>query len=282
MFSYAPFHPWVRALAVFARAGWRYGLSHVVGSCLVAVPGEIRCAPPIVCGSMRSPGLLDKRKGGESVTLVQRALCSAGARCWAADVKRLKLLAETVRGRYERELRETLPSVLVDALVEGEDHRFYEHIGVDFVGILSALYRYFRFGGTLGGASTIHQQLVRVLTQHRRNTVMRKVREIVLACHLDRNYSKSDIAGMYLTVAYFGWQMNGVAEASKRLSIALPQMSKRQAAALIARLKYPEPFQLSDERSRLIIRRTLHILQLMSFDHGIVEEMARDETVPNV
>jgi membrane peptidoglycan carboxypeptidase len=214
---------------------------------------------------------------------MQRALCSAGARLWAGDVKRLILLAEIVQRRYERELREMLPSVLVDALVQGEDHRFYDHIGVDFVGILSALYRYFRFGGTLGGASTIHQQLVRVLTQYRRKTVRRKVREIVLACCLDRNYSKSDIAGMYLTVAYFGWQMNGVAEASKRLSIALPRMSKRQAAALIARLKYPEPSQLSDERSRLIVSRTQHILQLMSFAHdGIVQEMICDETVPNI
>lgn len=215
--------------------------------------------------------------------LVQRALGSAGEIFWAADVNRLILLAETVRRRYERELREVLPSVLVEALVQGEDHRFYDHIGVDFVGILSALYRYLRFGGRLGGASTIHQQLVRVLTQNRRKTARRKVREIVLACHLERNYSKSDIAGMYLTVAYFGWQMNGVTEASKRLSIALPQMSKRQAAALIARLKYPEPFQISDERLRMIIRRTQHILQLMSFAHGgIAEEIVCDETVPNI
>ena len=215
--------------------------------------------------------------------LVQRVLCFAGARLLAADVKRLILLAETVRWRYQRELRAVLPSVLVDALVQGEDHRFYDHIGVDSVGILSAVYRYLRFGGTLGGASTIHQQLVRVLTQNRRKTLRRKVKEIVLACHLDRTYSKLDIAGMYLTVAYFGWQMNGVTEASKQLSVVLPQMSKRQAAAFIARLKYPEPFHLSDERLRMIIRRTQHILQLMSRAHGgIVEEIVCDETVPNI
>jgi penicillin-binding protein 1A len=176
-----------------------------------------------------------------------------------------------------------LPSVLVDALVQGEDHRFYDHIGVDFLGILSAVYRYCRFGGTLGGASTIHQQLVRVLTQNRRKTLRRKIKEIVLACHLDQNYSKPDIAGMYLTVAYFGWQMSGVTEASRRLSIVPLQMSKRHAAALIARLKYPEPFQLRDERSRLITKRTQHILQLMSSAHGgIFEETVCDETVPNI
>lgn len=225
---------------------------------------------------------MDERDG-EPVRVLRLTLCWVGLQLWAADVNRLILLAESVRCRFERQLREMLPPVLVFALVQGEDHRFYEHIGVDFVGIVSALYRYLRFGGTLGGASTIHQQLVRVLTQNRKKTLRRKVREIVLACHLDKNYSKFEIAGMYLTVAYFGWQMNGVPEASKRLSIALPQITKRQAASLIARLKFPEPLQLSDERSRLIIRRTQHILHLMSFAQGgIVEEIVRDETVPNI
>jgi penicillin-binding protein 1A len=155
------------------------------------------------------------------------------------------------------------PPTLIAALVAGEDHRFYRHKGVDPIAIASALFRLL-VSGKLSGASTIEQQLVRVLTGERERTLKRKLREILLASYTSNNYSKSDIAEMYLGVAYFGWGMNGAEEACRYLSIPLPGASRRQAASLIARLKYAQPYAAAPERQFLIARRTEHILMLMS------------------
>lgn len=175
----------------------------------------------------------------------------------------VRQLESTIRGKNAHRHMRRSPPTLIAALVAGEDHRFYRHKGVDPIAIASALYRLF-VSGKLSGASTIEQQLVRVLTGERKRTLRRKLREILLASYTSNNYSKSDIAEMYLGVAYFGSGMNGAEEACKYLSIPLSQASCRQAASLIARLKYPQPYALTAERQFLIARRTEYILMLMS------------------
>jgi membrane peptidoglycan carboxypeptidase len=172
-------------------------------------------------------------------------------------------LNSTIRRTNAHRAMRRSPPTLVAALVAGEDHRFYRHKGVDPIAIASALFRLV-VRGKLSGASTIEQQLVRVLTDERERTLRRKLKEILLAAYTSNNYSKSDIAEMYLGVAYFGWGMNGAEEACRYLSIPLPEASRRQAASLIARLKYPQPYALTAERQFLIARRTEHILMLMS------------------
>ena len=164
---------------------------------------------------------------------------------------------------YAPGLRHQLPPILISALVLGEDRRFYSHSGVDPIAIVSATWRLIRWG-RISGASTIEQQLVRVLTGDRRRTLGRKAREITRACILDALCEKSEIAGMYMAVAYFGWQMNGVEEACRRMCIDLSTMTPRQAAGLVARLKYPEPRSLSPQREALIARRTEYLLALLS------------------
>jgi membrane peptidoglycan carboxypeptidase len=172
-------------------------------------------------------------------------------------------LDSTIRDRTAYKPMRRSPPTLIAALVAGEDHRFYSHKGVDPIAIASALFRLF-VSGKLSGASTIEQQLVRVLTGDRERTLRRKLREILLASYMSNTCSKSDIAEMYLGVAYFGWGMNSVEEACRYLSFPLAEVSCRQAASLIARLTYPQPYALTAERQFLIARRTEHILMLMS------------------
>jgi membrane peptidoglycan carboxypeptidase len=174
---------------------------------------------------------------------------------------------------YASGLRYRLPSILVSALVLGEDHRFHSHAGVDPVAIVSATWRLLRWG-RVSGASTVEQQLVRVLTGDRRRTISRKVREISLACTLDTLCEKSEIAGMYLAVAYFGWQMNGLEEACRRMCIDLLTITPRQAAGLVARLKYPEPSCPSPQREALIARRTEYLLALLSPNDTALAKLA--------
>jgi monofunctional glycosyltransferase len=169
--------------------------------------------------------------------------------------------------------RQSLPPILIRALVLGEDRRFYTHSGIDVLSVVSAPWRLVR-RRKISGASTIEQQLVRVLTGDKSRSLARKLREMRLARILDMLYTKSEIAEIYMAVAYFGWNMNGIDQACRRLSIDLSCMTPRQAAGLVARLKYPEPRVASQQRDRCIARRTEYLLTLLSpIEPTVVERL---------
>jgi len=151
--------------------------------------------------------------------------------------------------------------VLIRALVAGEDRRFLVHYGVDSKGLARAAILLLT-RKKLQGASTITQQLVRVLTNDYRYSLYRKFKEMCLACVVDRAVSKRTQAVLYIRIAYFGWQMNGVAQAWMRLQMATP-LSSSAAALLIARLRYPEPRQTTAEYLERLNRRGRYIAALI-------------------
>lgn len=161
---------------------------------------------------------------------------------------------------YQKSLRHDLPEALIVTLIAAEDHRFYEHAGVDFRAVVRAMWRNLT-SHTLEGGSTIEQQLVRQLTGQRARSVRRKVREILLACLVDTLLPKAEIPGIYLSVAYYGWGMNGVQQACEELGILMSEITETQAAEIIARLKYPQPSVMSAQRELQIVRRAVHILR---------------------
>lgn len=168
------------------------------------------------------------------------------------------LQAETALAQLLGEKGATLrriPPVLVEALVAAEDHRFYRHRGVDLRATLRAAVGV-ALRRPLGGGSTIEQQLYRTLTNRRERTLSRKLREMLGAYLLGRLVDKRTLAAAYLSVAYFGARMNGVEQACARAGLSLPDMTAAEAAAIAARLKYPEPRAMSASRRRLLERRT--------------------------
>jgi Transglycosylase len=142
----------------------------------------------------------------------------------------------------------------IAALVVAEDRRFYSHGGTDPIAICRALLRTV-VGGKIQGGSTIEQQLVRRLTSDYRKSLSRKFKEIALAVRLHRVLPKDQIPIAYLLSAYYGWHMNGVRQAAKRLSIELENPTVKGAADLIARIRYPEPRHSSPSRQALIAKR---------------------------
>lgn len=148
---------------------------------------------------------------------------------------------------------------LVTMLIAAEDHRFGRHPGFDPVSICRAI-RKTLFCGKSEGASTIAMQLVRVLTGRYDRTLKRKFIEICLAVRLTMHVKYVDIPKIYLFVAYFGWRMNGLIQASRRLNINLSAMTEFEAAGIVARLKYPEPQKYDMIRLGKIQARTKHIL----------------------
>jgi penicillin-binding protein 1A len=108
-----------------------------------------------------------------------------------------------------------VPAVLQQAVLATEDRDYYEHGGVDPVGITRALYRDVRGAGATQGGSTITQQYVKNVYLTSERSILRKVKEAVLAVKLERELSKDEILERYLNTIYFGRGAYGVNAAAR-------------------------------------------------------------------
>lgn len=107
-----------------------------------------------------------------------------------------------------------VPKDLQNATIAIEDARFYKHPGVDPRGILRALYQNVRKGRAAQGGSTLTQQLARNIYLPREKKISRKLKEILLALELERNFTKEQILELYLNQIYYGSGAYGVQTAS--------------------------------------------------------------------
>lgn len=107
---------------------------------------------------------------------------------------------------------------LVQATVATEDRNFYENVGVDFIGIVRALYLNLSEGEIVSGGSTITQQLARLVLlpeESTERTYTRKMREAVLAVEINRRYTKDEILEVYLNQIYYGNLAYGIEAAAQ-------------------------------------------------------------------
>jgi len=148
-------------------------------------------------------------------------------------------------------------SMLVRALIIAEDRRFFSHQGIDTRGLIRVVFLYLK-SREVQGASTITQQLVRVLTHDYRRSLRRKAKEMCLACAIDSEVSKETQAELYLRIAYFGWHMTGCIQAKRHLGYGSP-LTAATAASIVARLRYPEPSHPSAAQLGRIRQRTRYI-----------------------
>ena len=100
------------------------------------------------------------------------------------------------------------------ATVAIEDDNFYNHAGISLKGMFRALFVDITQGGAVQGGSTITQQVIKKSLLTDKKTPVRKIKEIVLALKLDREYPKDEILGMYLNVIPYGGNVYGIQEAS--------------------------------------------------------------------
>lgn len=109
-----------------------------------------------------------------------------------------------------------VPANLQNAFIAVEDNRFYEHHGVDPIGIIRAVFRNIISGNaTAQGGSTITQQLARNAFLSQEQTLKRKMLEAFLALKIERQYTKKEILEMYMNQIYFGQGCYGIQTASK-------------------------------------------------------------------
>ncbi len=140
---------------------------------------------------------------------------------------------------------------MVNALVATEDARFFNHEGVDYVGIFRAAISNFKAGGITSGASTITQQLGRNTFEMRERSISRKVAEIFLAQRIEEKFSKREILELYLNRVYFGSGYYGVAAAANGYFGKEPaNLTIPEAATLAGLIKSPNrlsPFNNPDQ-----------------------------------
>ena len=155
-----------------------------------------------------------------------------------------------------------VPSLVEQAFVAAEDRRFYQHGGVDPLGIARALVRNITQRSVEEGASTITQQLARTVFLSQDRTIIRKLKEAALAGKLERQLSKEQILTEYLNVVYLGSGAYGVADAAWIYFSKTPEQLTLPEAALIAGLP-PAPSvysplvnpELALQRRSIVLRR---------------------------
>jgi penicillin-binding protein 1A len=145
---------------------------------------------------------------------------------------------------------------LPKATIAIEDRRYYEHGGVDYVGIARALWRDVSAGKVVEGGSTISQQLVRNLYTGRERTFERKVKEACLAIKLSQRWSKDKILADYLNSVYYGNHAYGVeAAAQTYFSRHASQLTLPQAALVAGLPQAPSVYDPFHNPTATITRR---------------------------
>jgi penicillin-binding protein 1A len=156
-----------------------------------------------------------------------------------------------------------LPPALPHAVLAIEDRRFYDHVGVDALGLARAMLVNVRAGTVVQGGSTITQQAAKNLFLTPNRTIKRKVQELLLALWLEQRFSKDQILAIYLNRAYFGAGAYGVdAAARKYFNRPATQVSTYQAAMLAGLLKAPSRFNPL-ANPELAVERTRGVLESM-------------------
>ncbi|HXF92024.1 MAG TPA: PBP1A family penicillin-binding protein [Nitrospiraceae bacterium] len=169
-----------------------------------------------------------------------------------------------------------IPKPLIQAVIAVEDTRFFEHPGLDVVGILRAAWTNLRRGGRVEGASTITQQLARSLFLSPERTFERKLKELILAYKMELVLTKEQILEMYLNQIYFGQGAYGVAAAAQTyFGKELPKLTLAEAAFLAGMPKSPSaysPFK-APERAK---KRQEHVLARME-EAGFITPEEREQ-----
>ena len=174
-----------------------------------------------------------------------------------------------ILGKYYTENRvpvsfEDLPDHLVQALIATEDIRYYEHKGIDFRGLARAI----AFAGTRGGASTISQQLAKLLftgvaARNLSERLMQKLKEWIIAVRLERKYTKEEIIALYLNRYDFINNAKGIRAAAEIYFSTSPEnLNVQESALLVGMLKNASLYNPRRFADRALQRREVVLDQM--------------------
>ena len=200
-------------------------------------------------------------------------------RIYSADKQ---LLAELYSEKRDPVPLDSIPAYLKAALIATEDRKFYSHSGLDLKGIARALIKDILAGEFVEGASTITQQLAKTLFLTSRKTMVRKIKEAILAFQLERRYTKDEILELYLNQVYFGSGAYGVKSAAKIFfNKSVRDLSLAECALIAGMPKSPSRFSplinegLALKRRNIVLSqmRATGIINAKDYNHALAEKI---------
>ncbi|MBI5213850.1 MAG: PBP1A family penicillin-binding protein, partial [Nitrospirae bacterium] len=204
-------------------------------------------------------GYLAVAKGVPSIAEVKKYRATEGTKVYAGD--------DTLIGEFKVEKGifvpiSNIPQHLKNALIAVEDSRFYQHKGIDYIGIGRALVKDILHASLKEGGSTITQQLAKIMFLTPEKTIQRKLREAQLAIKLEKELSKNEILELYFNRAYFGHGAYG-AESASRLYFgkSVSHITLPEAALLAGLVKAPNTYSpynnlvRAKERQEIVLAR---------------------------
>ena len=201
----------------------------------------------------------------------------------AADGSLLRLFAvENGRLRQTVSLDEVDP-LFIDMLLAYEDRRFFDHSGVDFFALTRAIFQAVTNGRVISGASTLTMQTARLL-EPRQRTLSAKVIEMFRAVQLEQHFSKQRILEIYLTLAPYGGNIEGV-QAGSRIIFGhdAAELRPDEAALLVALPQSPSKLRPDRHNAAAMAARNKVLertASLISLDHHMLK-LARAAPVPS-
>jgi len=189
-----------------------------------------------------------------------------------------QLIAEFGQMKREPLKYDNIPKQMVQAIIAAEDSRFFEHPGVDYMGILRAAINLARTGKKGQGGSTITMQVARNFFLSREKTFIRKIKEIFLSFRMEHQFSKQQILELYLNKIYLGHRSYGVATAARvYYGKPIAELSLAQYAMIAGLPKAPSKFNPITNKKRAISRRN-YVLGRMR-ELGFIDESTYKDTL---
>lgn len=213
----------------------------------------------ILIAGFLAGGYISLAKGVPSIAELRESRPTDGTKVYADD--------DTLIGEFkvERGIHvplEKIPKHLINAVIAVEDSRFWQHRGLDFIGIGRAIVRNLMHADIKEGGSTITQQLAKITFLTPDRTLSRKLREAQLAIKIEKELSKKEILELYLNRIYLGHGAYGVEMASRQyFGKSVTQINLPEAAMLAGLIKAPNTFSpynnlvRSKQRQEVVLAR---------------------------
>ncbi len=181
-------------------------------------------------------------------------------------------------GEFGEERRELVkiaevPERMKLAILAAEDDRFYEHGGVDYVGVLRAAYSNFASGGVKQGASTITMQVARNFFLSKEKTLTRKFNEMLLAFKIEHNLTKDEILELYINHIYLGQRAYGFGAAAQAYySKPITQLTIAEMAMLAGLPKAPGAYNPVVNPARAKVRQEYVLRRMRDLGYISIDE----------
>lgn len=190
----------------------------------------------------------------------------------ALDKISVKDKVEELRAQENYTRFEDLPKFYINAVLAAEDHRFYDHGALDYIGIARAIWTNIKSFELKEGGSSITQQVAKNVYFTQEKTALRKIAEVFMAFEIERNCDKDTILEIYVNTSYFGSGYDGIKEAANGYYDKEPIDMNEYESSMVAGVPNAPSVYAPTKNPDLASQRQRQVLEKMVRYEYITEE----------